>query len=189
MEGNFVSYFDRLFLPGKLYEGIHDPEGILATIPAIGTGLLGILTGSFLKNSKVSPGSKAGRLAMAGVISLAIALIWNFDFPINKNLWTSSFVMCTAGISLLLISLFYYIIDVKGKKNWAFFLKVIGMNSILIYIAGHFINWTYTNEAFFKWLGQLVGNPYNGVVLAVTLLIVKWVFLYVLYKKKIFLKV
>ncbi len=63
------------------------------------------------------------------------------------------------------------------------------MNSILIYIAGHFINWTYTNEAFFKWLGQLVGNPYNGVVLAVTLLIVKWVFLYVLYKKKIFLKV
>lgn len=189
MEGNFVSYFDRLFLPGHLYEGIHDPEGILGTIPAIGTGLLGILTGNFLKNSKVSPAGKSGRLAIAGIICIIIALIWNLDFPINKNLWTSSFVMCAGGISLLLVALFYYIIDVRGKKSWAFFLKVIGMNSILIYMSEHFINWPFTNESAFKWLGQLAGDTYGPVAMAVSFIFIQWLFLYILYRKKIFLKV
>lgn len=189
MQGNFASYIDRLFLPGRLYEKIHDPEGLGSLIPAIGTGLLGILTGNFLKNSQHKPSKKAMWLAIAGVISLILAQIWNLDFPINKNLWTSSFVLRTGGISLLLIALFYYIIDVRGHKKWAFFFKVIGMNSILIYMSGHFIHWEYTNNAFFQWLGQLIGDPFNAVALAVTVLAVKWVFLYVLYKKKIFLKV
>lgn len=189
MQGNFASYIDRLFLPGRLYEKIHDPEGITSTIPAIGTGLLGILTGSFLKNSQYAPSKKALWMAIAGVIALVLAQIWNLDFPINKNLWTSSFVLRAGGISLLLLALFYYIIDVCGHKKWAFFFKVIGMNSILIYMSGHFISWTYTNNAFFQWLGQLIGDPYNAVVLAITVLAVKWVFLYVLYRKNIFLKV
>jgi hypothetical protein len=87
------------------------------------------------------------------------------------------------------LSLFYYIIDVQGYKKWAFFFKVIGMNSILIYMSGHFISWEYTNNAFFHWLGQLIGDPFNAVILAATVIGIKWVFLYVLYKKKIFLKV
>ncbi|MCO5292958.1 MAG: DUF5009 domain-containing protein [Chitinophagaceae bacterium] len=189
MEGNFVSYFDRLFLPGKLYETIHDPEGILATIPAIGTGLMGILTGNFLKSGEYSSVRKTMVLAIAGIISLVFSLIWNLDFPINKNLWTSSFVLCTGGFSLLLIALFYYIVDVRGFQKWAFPLKVIGMNSILIYLAGEFISWNYTNEALFKWLGQLVGEQYGPVVLAATIILVQWLFLYFLYRKKIFLKV
>lgn len=189
MQGNFASYVDRLFLPGRLYEKIHDPEGIMSTIPAIATGLLGILTGSFLRNKNYSPSQKTIRIAIAGVIALILAQVWNLDFPINKNLWTSSFVLQTGGISLLLLSLFYFIIDVCGYKRWAFFFKVIGMNSILIYMSGVFINWTYTNNAFFQWLGQLIGDPFNAVVLALTFILVKWVFLYVLYKKKIFLKV
>lgn len=189
MQGNFASYIDRLVMPGRLYEKIHDPEGLGSLIPAIGTGLLGIMTGNFLKNSQFEPSKKAKWLAIAGIIALVLAQIWNIDFPINKNLWTSSFVLRAGGISLLLIALFYYIIDVRGHKKWAFFFKVIGMNSILIYLSGHFISWSYTNNAFFQWLGQLIGDPWNAVALAITVLAIKWVFLYVLYKKKIFLKV
>lgn len=189
MQGNFASYFDRLFLPGRLYEKIHDPEGILSTIPAIATGLLGILTGNFLKNNPLAPRKKAMWIAIAGIVALIIAQIWNLDFPINKNLWTSSFVFQTGGISLLLLALFYYIIDVAGYKKWAFFFKVIGMNSILIYMSGHFIDWSYINNSLFKWLGQLIGGPMNIVALAVTYVAIEWIFLYFLYKKKVFLKV
>ncbi|HZE86222.1 MAG TPA: DUF5009 domain-containing protein [Puia sp.] len=189
MQGNFASYIDRMILPGKLYLGIHDPEGLVSTIPAIATGLLGILAGTLLKNSPLAQGAKALRLALTGVIFIVLAQIWNIVFPINKNLWSSSFVLQVGGISLLLLASFYYIIDVLGYKKWAFFFTVIGMNSILIYMSGHFIDWEYMNNGFFQWLGQLVGDPYNLVVMAMCYVAVKWAFLYVCYKKKIFLRV
>jgi len=189
MEGNFASYVDRVLMPGKLYLGIHDPEGLMSTIPAISTGLLGILTGSFLKNNSMTQTKKVGAMAITGVIFLLLAQLWNLDFPINKNLWSSSFVMQTTGLSLLLLSLFYYIIDVRGYKNWAFFFKVIGMNSILIYMSGRFINWDYTTKSLFQWLDQLIGNPFNVIIMAVCMVMIKWLFLYVLYKKKMFLRV
>jgi predicted acyltransferase len=190
LEGNFASYFDRLFLPGKLYvNNIHDPEGLFSTIPAIATGLLGILTGGFLKNSNRSPHAKAARLIIAGAALIAVALVWNIVFPFNKNLWSSSFATLVGGISMLLLAVFYYIIDVKGYKKWAFFFVVIGMNSILIYMSGHFIDWKNTTNAFFEWLTQLAGTPYDLVVFALCYIAVKWAFLYFLYKKKVFLKV
>ena len=168
---------------------MHDPEGLFSTIPAISTGLLGILAGSLLKNRTLTPNAKALRLAIFGVIFLVIAQLWNLDFPINKNLWSSSFVMQVGGLSLLLMSLFYYVIDVLGYKNWAFFFKVIGMNSILIYISGHFISWEYTNHGFFGWIGQLAGEPYGAVLMSITYVLVKWLFLRYLYEKKTFLRV
>ena len=189
MEGNFASYIDRSIIPGKLYLGIHDPEGLVSTIPAICTGLLGIFAGNYLKNSPMRKHTRALRIAIAGIISLALALMWNLVFPINKNLWTSSFVLLTGGLSLLLLALFYYIIDVLEYKRWAFFFRVIGMNSILIYMSGRFINWNYTTNGFFKWLGQLIGDPWNVVVLVFCYLAVKWVFLYFLYRKRVFLRV
>jgi predicted acyltransferase len=189
MEGNFASYIDRSIIPGHLYLGIHDPEGLVSTIPAIGTGLLGIMTGTFLKNSSMKPQGKALRMAIVGIIFLGLAQLWNLDFPINKNLWTSSFVLNVGGYSLLLLSIFYYVIDVLGYQKWAFYFKVIGMNSILIYMSGHFINWEYTTNGFFQWLGQLFGNPYNAVIMAICYVMVKWAFLYFMYKKKIFLRV
>ncbi len=189
MEGNFASYIDRTILPGKLYLVIHDPEGLVSTLPSICTGLLGILAGKLLRNGMFTPQKKAIYLAIAGAISLVLAQIWNLDFPINKNLWTSSFVLQTGGLSLLLLSLFYYIIDVLGYKQWAFFFKVIGINSIMIYISSRFINWDHANNAFFKWAGQLVGSPYNIVIMSIGFLAVKWFFLYFMYKKKVFLRV
>lgn len=190
MQGNFASYIDRSILPGRLYLVIHDPEGLTSTIPAIGTGLLGILTGSFLKNYKrISEAKKCLYMFIAGLVFLAIAQLWNLDFPINKNLWTSSFVMNVGGYSLILLSFFYFIIDVKGYRNWSFFFRVIGMNSILIYLSGRFINWEYSNDALFGWIGQLISKPWNDVMLAVCYVFTKWLFLYFMYKQKIFLRV
>lgn len=189
MQGNFASYIDRSILPGHLYLTIHDPEGLMSTIPAIGTGLLGILTGTYLKNNSTNGGRKSLNMAITGIVFIGIALLWNMDFPINKNLWTSSFVLTVGGISLLLLSLFYYIIDVLGYKSWAFYFKVIGMNSILIYMSGGFINWEYSTNSFFKWLGQIIGDPYGAVAMAICFVMVKWFFLYFMYKKKVFLRV
>lgn len=187
--GNFSSYIDRILMPGKLYRGIHDPEGLASTIPAIATGLLGIITGKFIKNKQFTGEQKTIRMALAGFIFLGISFIWNFDFPINKNLWSSSFVMHVGGYSLLLLALFYYIIDVLGYKKWAFFFKVIGMNSILIYMSVHFIAWEYTTDSIFHWLAQLVGEPYHAAVMAICYVGIEWFFLYFMYKQKIFLSV
>jgi len=189
MEGNFASYIDRIILPGKLYLGVHDPEGLMSTIPAIGTGLLGIMTGNFLKHGHQNGRRKVVIMATVGVIFLGVAQLWNLDFPINKNLWTSSFVMQVGGLSLLFLSLFYYVIDVLGYKKWAFYFKVIGMNSILIYLSGHFIEWEYATNGMFKWLGQLFNDPWKLVVMSICYVMVKWGFLYFLYLKKVFLRV
>jgi predicted acyltransferase len=189
MEGNFASYVDRTILPGKLSLGIHDTVGFFNNIPAIGTALAGIIVGTFLKDPSTKPARKAGVLAISGIVFLLLAQLWNLDFPINKNMWSSSFVMHTTGLSLLLLSLFYYIIDVRGYKNWAFFFKVIGMNSILIYMSGRFINWNYATDGFFKWLDQLTGDPFNVVTMAICMVMIQWLFLYILYKKKMFLRV
>ena len=189
MEGNFASYVDRTLLPGKLSKGIHDTVGFFNNIPAISTALAGIITGIYLKRPEIDKKKKAMMMAVFGIASLLIAQLWNLDFPINKNMWSSSFVMQTTGLSLLLMSLFYYIIDVLGYQKWAFFFKVIGMNSILIYISGKFINWRYTTNGFFQWLIDWVGVPYNLVMMFFCMILIKWIFLYFLYQKKIFLRV
>lgn len=190
IEGNFASYIDRILLPGRLNtKGMHDPEGILSTIPAIGTGLLGILTGEFLKDNSLAPRKKVTYMIGAGFAGIILAQVWNLVFPINKNLWSSSFVLQVGGISLILLAIFFYIIDIKGYKKWAFFFIVIGMNSILIYMSGTFIDWKNTTNAFFEWLVQLAGDPYGIVVFAICYAAVKWAFLYFMYKKQAFLKV
>jgi len=189
MQGNFASYVDRTILPGKLSLGIHDTVGFFNNIPAISTALSGILTGTFLKKNSLAPAKKAGLLAGVGVVFLILAQIWNLDFPINKNMWSSSFVLYTSGFSLILLAAFYYVIDVLGYRSWAFFFRVISMNSILIYISGRFIDWEYTINGLFKWLNQLIREPFNVVIMACCLISIKWLFLYVLYKKRIFLRV
>lgn len=189
MEGNFASYIDRSIMPGKLYLGIHDPEGLCSTVPAISTALLGIFAGTLLRNSPITQQQKVIRLLIGGAVSALLALLWNFDFPINKNLWTSSFVLLTGGISLFLLGIFYYVIDVLGYTRWSFFFRIIGMNSILIYMSGQFINWSYTTNAFFRWFAQLVDVPFNVIAMAILVVIVKWFFLYFMYRKNVFLRV
>lgn len=187
--GNFASYVDRSILPGRLARKIHDTVGLVCTIPGIDNVLLGIFAGKLLKSGRFSPAGNAKWLAAAGVVSLGLGFLWNLDFPFNKNMWSSSFVLLTGGISLLLLSLFYYLIDVRGYRRWTLFFRVIGMNSILIYMSGIVIHWSYTASHFFKWLGQLAGKPYDEVILGICALAVQWMFLYFLYRKQTFLRI
>jgi predicted acyltransferase len=180
-------YIDRMLMPGQLKFGDRDPLGILATIPAIGTALAGSITGHLLKSSRYSRYFKTMAMAGAGVICLAIAFLWNYDFPINKNLWSSSFVLQCAGYSLLLLSLFYLVVDVWRFRIWAMFFVVIGCNSILIYMARRCVDFEHTTHFFFD---GLIGNsgPYQPLLFAVAVVFVEWLMLLVLYKKRIFLK-
>jgi predicted acyltransferase len=190
-EGNLTSYIDRLLMPGKLYLGNHDPEGILSTIPAIGTALLGMFTGEFLLSKYLNdkPLKKVLYLVSAAVVLMIIGKIWNIAFPINKNLWTSSFVCFVGGLSLLLFSVFYLIIDVWQYKKWAFFFVVIGMNPITIYLTERIVNFRATTKFFFGGLTALVPETWAPLIDGIGITAVAWVFLYILYKKKIFLKV
>jgi predicted acyltransferase len=127
-------------------------------------------------------------MVIAGVVCLGLAWLWNIDFPINKNLWSSSFVLNCAGWSLLLLSLFYLVIDVWQLCKGTLFFTVIGANSILIYMAPRFLDFDYTNERLLGGILNIAGE-HRTLLLAVTLLAIKWCLLYCLYRKKIFLKV
>ena len=190
-EGNFASYIDRLLMPGKLYLGNHDPEGILSTMPAVGTALLGMFTGEFLLSDylKNKPLRRVLYLLIAAVVLMIIGKLWNIVFPINKNLWTSSFVCWAGGLSLLLFAIFYLIIDVLGFKKWAFFFVVIGMNPITIYLTERIVNFRAASNFFFGGFAALLPETWTPFVNAVGVTTIAWVFLYILYKKKIFLKV
>lgn len=190
-EGNFTSYFDRMFLPGKLYLGVHDPEGILGVIPATATALLGMLTGQFVKMRKegMSETKKTGYMVGAGVGLAAIGLLWDFIFPINKNLWTSSFTCFVGGLSLLLFALFYFIVDVRGYRKWSFFFTIIGLNSITIYMAKRMIDFSYTSKFIFGGTVNLFPESWAPFLNGLAGMAICWGFLYFLYRQKIFLKV
>jgi predicted acyltransferase len=191
MEGSLVGYIDRHLCPGKLYLGIHDPEGILSTLPAISTALLGMLTGSFVRSEywQTKLWIKALVMIVAGVLLLSIGKLWDVVFPINKNLWTSSFVCWVGGLSLLLFAVFYLVMDVWGFKAWAFPFVVIGINSITIYMAQQLIQFGHTADFLFGGFTQMAAEPWKPVISALGYVITCWFFLYFLYKKKIFLKV
>ena len=136
----------------------------------------------------MSPIKKVCWFSIGGVGLILLGLLWGLDFPINKNLWSSSFTLLAGGVSLLLFALFYYIIDVRGYYKWSFFFRVIGMNSIFIYISPIFINYSYMAKASLRWIGQLSGT-YEVPVMGVCTVFVSWLVLYFMYKKNIFIKV
>src|SRR3954452_15532738 len=187
---NLADYIDSQLIPGVLLHNnpSRDPEGILSTVPAISTALLGALTGQLLKNKRFGGYGKTLAMIVAAIGCLGLALLWNRDFPINKNLWSSSFVLHCAGCSLLLLSLFYLVIDVWRFRAWTLPLVVIGSNSILIYMAPKFIDFGYA--ASFLFGGALKHtNAYQPLLLAIAIVTVKWLMLYLLYRKRIFLRV
>ena len=192
MEGNFASYVDRLLLPGKLHKKIHDPEGLLAMVPAIGNALLGILAGLWLRRSseEASGDRKAAGLAVAGLALLAVGGLWSFVFPLNKHLWTSSFVLWTCGWGSLLLAFFYWTIDVRGwLRAFGAFFAVIGMNSVLIYMSGKFLSYDYTARALFGGFASAVPPAVGSLILAVGVFAVEWTLFWFLKRQKIFLKV
>jgi predicted acyltransferase len=186
-EGNLTSYLDRLLLPGSFCCFTYgDNEGLLSTLPAISTCLLGVLSGHWLR-SRYSQHKKALGLLAAGLLSLLVAWLWNFIFPINKLIWTSSYVLWAGGWSLLLLTLFYYIMDVKGRQKWAFPFIVVGMNAITIYLVQDLFRFSHITDTLVHGFIQYLGDWRTAFYIACTIAI-KWLFLYFLYKQKIFLK-
>jgi predicted acyltransferase len=187
-EGNLASFIDRLLLPGDFccFE-YGDNEGLLSTIPAISTVLLGVLAGHLLR-SPLTKSKKALYLVVAGVGCLVVALLWSLVFPINKLLWSSSYVLFAGGWSFLLLALFYWIIDIRGYQKWAFPFIVIGMNPITIYVAQGLFNFGIIANIFVGGFIDYLG-VFKPLFWALCVFAVKWLFLFFLYKKRIFLKV
>jgi predicted acyltransferase len=199
-DANIVAWLDRhIFSARHLYEGTRDPEGLLSTIPAIGTTLIGVLAGLFLRSPR-SDSQKALGLTMAGVTSVLIGAIWNPWFPINKKLWTSSFVLFAAGWSLLILAFFWYLVQVRNKKRGTWPLLVFGTNAITAYVISevmaaclsnvhvgphlNVLSWTYHQIA-----SVVTWPPLGSLAYSLFYVLVCWLIVLPLYRKKIFIKI
>jgi predicted acyltransferase len=197
---NLAAWLDRKVLAGHLYEGTRDPEGILSTIPAIATALLGLLTGKWLR-SRQSETVKLRGLLASGVVGVAIGMVMNIWLPINKKLWTSSFVVFTAGLALIGLAICYQVLDLKRwRGRWTVPFLVFGMNSIAAYVLSEvmpaILNFRAGNTGV-SWrefiyedvLRDFASPPNASLLYAMTYVFVCWLAMYVLYRKRIFLKI
>jgi len=203
-EGSLASFIDRALLGAHTYRsGVYDPEGILSTIPSLATALLGVFTGLWLMSGRGHRSKIYGMLA-AGAALAAAGWAWGLRFPINKALWTSSYVLYTAGLALLALALCYMVIEVKGVKAWSKPFEIYGMNAIAAYITpilllkflvlykldvpgGDPIQlrvWL-CDRVFGTWLSPLNASAAFAFSYALLWLVPFWL----LYRKKIFIKI
>lgn len=137
---NLTNHLDFQYLPGAMYDHYYDPEGLLSTLPAIATCLLGLFAGRLLQRTDLDDRRKLRALVLGGLLALAAGWLWHLQFPVIKKLWTSSFVLVAGGWSLLLLAAFYYIIDVRQWRRWAQPFVWIGMNPITLYLASSVVS-------------------------------------------------
>jgi predicted acyltransferase len=205
---NIAAWFDYLLLPDHLWASAKtwDPEGILSTIPAIGTGIAGLLTGALLTGT-LSTQKKGLYLLLAGVAGILLGLLWNEVFPINKALWTSSYVLYAAGIALVVLALLYFIIDYKEWKGWIIPFLVFGVNPMVVFFfsgiiprvlsgirVAHPVNPAETiglqNYLYDFQIAPYFVDPKSASIAgALTYLTIWFVILYVFYRKKLIFKV
>jgi predicted acyltransferase len=131
---NLANWLDAQYLPGRKWNGAWDPEGLLSTLPAIGTCLLGVFAGLLLKEPSLHPHQKTLWLIGAGAAIIALGMLWGLQFPIVKNIWTSSYVLVCGGLSALLLGVFHQVIDAWGRKRWASTFIWIGASAITLYL-------------------------------------------------------
>ena len=186
-EGCINGYIDRMFLPGRLYGGSFDPEGLLCIASAVTVTLMGSVAGHFLRDKKTNDRQKIKTISLIGASSIALALLLSTFYPLIKACWTSSFNLLTGGIGCLLITAFYWIIDVRGWKKWSFFFRVIGMNSIFIYLLYDLVDVGKTSKYLFGW--TVLWGDFGQVISIIGGIMMVWSLLYYMYKKNIFLRV
>ncbi len=201
---NLVAWLDRKLFAGHLYNVTRDPEGILSTIPAIATTLMGVLTGQLLVSEK-SSATKAIRMLLIGVLGLASGLIWNFWFPINKNLWTSSFALFTGGFALVFLAFLYWVLEIRQWRGpWTMPILVFGMNAIAGFVAdslvygpgysftvkghsGAAISWHDAAQLHLVSFGLSAANA--SLIYSLAAVLFCWILLWLLWRKRIFIKV
>ncbi|MFQ6617826.1 MAG: acyltransferase family protein [Fidelibacterota bacterium] len=202
-EGNLAQYIDSIVLKGHMWKVNWDPEGILSTIPAVATALFGVLTGHWLKSAE-KPMDKVALIFVMGNVGLVLGIIMNVWFPINKNLWTSSYVVFTAGMALQFLGICYWLIDIKGYKRWAVPFIIYGMNAILVYFlsgvvarilinlkvsqsegAGITLKTYIYQHAYASWAGGINGSLFYALSYVLIWLGIMTIF----YRKRIFIKI
>ena len=199
-EGSLPSYVDRVVFGKHVWAQakVYDPEGLLSTIPAISTALIGVLTGTWLRTEK-SRIEKAAGMFVVGAGCVAIGWAWNSFFPINKALWTSSYVLFTGGLALQFLALCYWLIDIKGYRRWTKPFEVFGLNAIALYVVADLLasmlglikvgeaplgGWLY-DRVFMSW-----ASPINAsLAFAICFVLVCLALMWILYNRRIFLKV
>jgi predicted acyltransferase len=203
-ERNLVAWLDRKLFMGRLYNGMRDPEGLISTIPAIGTILMGVMTGHWLRSERTAE-AKAFRMFCVGIPILAAGLIWNRWFPINKNLWTSSFVLLTGGFALIFLAFLYWAVEIKKWRGfWTMPILVFGMNAIAGFVAdsltwgpgytftvrnpsGGTMSWHEAAQARLVSLGTTAANA--SLIYSLAAVLFCWTLLWLLWRKRIFLKI
>ena len=191
-EWNIVSYFDRTVWPNHLLKvGVYEPESFFSLTNGAVLAFLGMCAGALLRAKDLAPLRKAQLLAAGGLgcFILDLVFIYVLGDHIVKALWTSSFVLSAATYSSLLLALFYWIVDVKGWRKWTFYFRVIGMNSILIYLMMRLGILSLLGRFLSEGLAGWVGDPWSAVVRAIGTLVAGWGVLYVMYRKNAFLRV
>ena len=206
LEGNLALRVDRAILGAKhLYKGFgiaFDPEGLLSTIPAVVTVIIGYMSGELVGKGSIN-GVNALKMVIYGIGAIAIGLIWSTLFPINKPLWTSTYVLFTAGISLILMAFLYLVVDVLKIREWTGFFRVFGVNALFIYIMAGL--WTKIilmikipagdeSITLYSWIYlkicvPLLGNMNGSLMFALLQVVLMWLLAYILYRKEIYIKV
>ncbi len=199
IDGNLVGYIDRSLLYNHLWIAHRfDPEGILSTLPSIVTCLLGLFTGEWMRSAR-TPLRKIAGMAGAGVAAIIAGEIWNLWFPINKSIWTSSFVLLTAGLALIGFAACYWLIDVRGKRAWGRPFEVFGVNPLAIYFLAswaetasyhhHIHGESIKTFLYNRFIAPLFANPYHaslfwGLSYVVLFFLIAWM----MYRKRIFIR-
>ncbi|MCQ2389217.1 MAG: DUF5009 domain-containing protein [Kiritimatiellae bacterium] len=195
--GCFAGWVDRMIMPGVFYckdpatgRSLLEPNGLVVCVAAIPTAMFGMLAGDFVR-SALSGAKKAAFMLLASAALVALGLLVSLSFPINKIMWSPSFTLVAGGGSLAFFAAFYWLMDVKGWRRWAFFFRVIGMNSIFIYLFQRVVPVRTVSLFFVGGLARLVdpgeGAAWSCVVYAGQIAVC-WLVLYFLYRKQTFLR-
>lgn len=203
---NTAAYLDRLILTEAhmwKQSKVFDPEGILSTIPAVVTTISGILTGLWLKKDKTDY-EKCGGLFFCGIVLVALGWCWNFFFPFNKSLWTSSYVVYTSGLALCFFGFCYWLVDIKNYQKWAKPFVIFGVNALALFVGSGLmakllglikITGTEGKEIslqswIFKTIFLPLAAPVNASLMYAICFILLWLFLmWLLYRKRIYIKI
>jgi len=195
---NLAAWFDSKFLPGRMWQGTWDPEGLLSTLPAMVTTITGMLTGTLLLTKKTWE-EKVIFLMVAGFVAASIGGLWDYVFPINKNLWTSSYVMYTSGLAAMTLGALIYLVDIRGYSKWTRFGVIYGSNAITVYVLAGILGYLFyslkigdhsLNRHFFELFANTLGMAPKFVSMAYALLYVGITFIpaWILYRKQIFIR-
>ncbi len=185
---NLANYVDKEYLPLRKWDGDHDPEGLLSTLPAIGTCLLGVFAGTLLRSQRVGEQRKVLYLIAGGAAAVALGWLWNYQFPVIKKIWTSSYVLVAGGYSALLLAAFYEVIEIWRWRAWSLPFVWIGTNAITIYMANEIVNFRDVAQRFVGGEINEYFGRYGQLVIVCVVMLLIFAFCRFLYKRKIFLR-